>query len=94
MGRNASEPWTSAGPRLGASIGLATRLLPHNLVLRENPEVVQEPRPTMSSSRPLGMSGSSSLPMSRGRWGINYRLMTQQRREPRSGSGPDWGSTG
>jgi hypothetical protein len=47
-----------------SGIGLATRLLSHNLVLRENREVVQEPRPTMSSS----------LPMSRGCWGINYRL--------------------
>jgi hypothetical protein len=29
-----SEPWVSAGPRLGTSIGLATRLLAQNLILR------------------------------------------------------------
>ena len=42
-----AEPWTSAAPRLGASIGLAGRLLAHNLVLRENHKVAREPRPTI-----------------------------------------------
>ena len=42
-----SEPWTSAGPRLGASIGLATRLPPQNLILRENRKIVREPCPTV-----------------------------------------------
>jgi hypothetical protein len=42
-----AEPWTGAGPRLGAFIGLATRLLSQNLVLRENREIAREPRPTI-----------------------------------------------
>ena len=52
-----AEPWTSAGPRLGTSIGLATRLLGQNLILRENRKIAREPRPTGR------MSGSSSLPL-------------------------------
>jgi hypothetical protein len=32
--------------QVGASIGLDTRLLPQNLVLRENRKIVREPRPT------------------------------------------------
>jgi len=51
-----AEPLISAGPRLGASIGLATRLLAKNLIFRWNRKNAREPRPTGR------MSGSPSLP--------------------------------
>jgi hypothetical protein len=52
-----AKPWTSAGPRLGTFIGLATHLLAQNLILRENRKIAREPRPAGRMSR------SSSLPV-------------------------------
>jgi len=40
-----SEPWSSARPRLGASVGLAIKSKSNNLILKQNNQAIREPRP-------------------------------------------------